>query len=72
MERVGLRVISLLDGGTHPFEPVVEMGPVDDPSAGMFSFDASGRLLAYGICEKRGDVWLVETDLASRWRAPWR
>jgi len=58
-DRVSLRTVSLANGSSHPFEPELELGPVDS-TAGLFASDAGGRLLVYVVVERRGDVWLTE------------
>jgi hypothetical protein len=49
----------------RPFDPAVDFGS-DEFGAGMFGLDAEGRILAHEVIERRGDVWLAETDLGRR------
>jgi TolB protein len=60
--RVSLRVVSLSDHSTRPFDPAVVFGSAEF-GAGAFGSDAEGRILAHEVIEWRGDVWLAETDL---------
>jgi Tol biopolymer transport system component len=70
-DRIGLRVVSLRDHSPRPFDAAVDLGS-DEFGAGMFGSDAEGRILAYEAIERRGDVWLAETDLGRRRGAPGR
>ena len=70
-DRISLRVVSLRDGSTRPLEPVVELGS-DDPGSGLFGVDATGRIVAYEVIERRGDVWLAGVDLDRRHAGSWR
>ena len=70
-DRVTLRLVSIGDGSTRPLGPPLDLGAADLESH-IFGWDASGRILAYGVSEKKGDIWLAETDLGRRWGVPWR
>ena len=59
--RISLWVVSLRDSGTRPFDPALDFG-LDEWGAGGFSLDAEGRVLAYEVIDRRGDVWLAETN----------
>jgi hypothetical protein len=39
---------------------------------GQFGSDADGRILAHEVIERRGDVWLAETEAGRRRRRSWR
>jgi len=56
-DQMTLRRVSVSDGSTRPFEPELVLGP--EGNAGLFSADAAGRILAYVVVERRGDVWLA-------------
>ena len=64
-DRVTLRRVSLSDGTSRPFEPVLDFGP-EDSDAGLFALDAGGRLLVYVVVERSGDVWLTEVEAGRR------
>jgi Tol biopolymer transport system component len=64
-DRVTLRRVSLSDGTSRPFEPVLDLGP-EDSDAGLFALDAAGRLLVYVVEERSGDIWLTEMDAERR------
>lgn len=70
-DRIGLRVVSPRDHSTRPFDPAADFGS-DEFGAGAFGSDAEGRILAHEVVERRGDVWLTETDVGRRRVAPWR
>jgi len=70
-DQVSLKFVSIRDGSTRPFEPALDLGPADLETHN-FSWDAAGRIVAYEVSEKKGEVWLTETDLGRRWGAPWR
>jgi Tol biopolymer transport system component len=57
--RVTLRRVSVSDGTTRPFEPALDLGP-EESDAGLFALDAEGRLLAFVVIERSGDIWLTE------------
>jgi len=59
--RIGLRVVSMGDYSVRPFELAADFGS-DGFGAGAFASAAEGRILAYEVVERRGDVWLAETD----------
>jgi len=69
--RVTLRLVSLANGETRPFEPELDLGPVD-PWAHTFATDASGRFVVYEVCERKGEIWMTETTIGRRWGVPWR
>jgi Tol biopolymer transport system component len=70
-DRASLRIVSLRDGDTRSFAPAPDLG-LDEFGAGRFGLDAAGRILAYEVIERRGDVVLAETDLGRRRGAPRR
>ena len=70
-DRIGLRYVSLRDRSTRPFERAADFGSVEF-GVGIFGLDAEERILAHEAIERRGDVWLAETDLGRRRVAPWR
>jgi Tol biopolymer transport system component len=70
-DRYSLRVVSLRDRSTRPLDSGYDLGPGESDS-GQFGVDAAGRILAHEVIERRGGVWLAETDLGRRRGAPWR
>jgi Tol biopolymer transport system component/tRNA A-37 threonylcarbamoyl transferase component Bud32 len=70
-DRISLRLVSLSQRSSRPFDPGHDLGP-SEVGAGMFGWDGARRILAYEVIERRGDVWLAETDLGRRWAVPWR
>jgi Tol biopolymer transport system component/tRNA A-37 threonylcarbamoyl transferase component Bud32 len=69
--RISLWIVSLRDQSDRPFEPAVDFG-LDEFGAGAFGLDTKGRILAYEVVDRRGDVWLTETNLRQLRVAPWR
>jgi hypothetical protein len=37
----------------------LDLGP-EESDAGLFALDAEGRLLAFVVIERSGDIWLTE------------
>jgi Tol biopolymer transport system component len=70
-DRIGLRVVSLHDRSARPLDSGYDLGP-GEVGTGQFGSDAEGRILAHEVIERRGDVWLAETDLGRRRVVPRR
>lgn len=64
-DRMTLRIVSVSDGTSRPFEPELELGP-EDNNAGLFALDREGRVLVYVVVERSGDVWLTEMGKGPR------
>jgi Tol biopolymer transport system component len=69
--RISLWIVSLRDSSTRPFDPAVDFG-LDEFGAGMYGLDAEGKILAYEVVNRRGDIWHAEADLGRRGVAQWR
>jgi TolB protein len=63
--RISLWVVSLQDHSARPFEPAVDFG-LDEFGAGAFCMGSEGRILAYEVVDRRGDIWLAETNFGLR------
>jgi Tol biopolymer transport system component len=70
-DRVTVRLLSIGDGRSRPLEPALDLGTSGLESL-SFAWDGAGRIVAYEVYERVGDLWLAETDLGRRWGAPWR
>jgi TolB protein len=68
--RVTIRYVSIADGRSRAFEPGIDLG-LSEFETGNFSCDSSGRIVAYEVHERTGDIWLAEVDLQRRWGVPW-
>jgi Tol biopolymer transport system component/tRNA A-37 threonylcarbamoyl transferase component Bud32 len=63
--RISLWIVSLRDHSVRPFEPTVDFG-LDEFGAGAFGLDTEGRILAYEVVDRSGDLWLAETNFGQR------